>query len=327
MRSSSRKATSASSTICSRAASTITDAHPPSAKLAPALDARQRADRARDPEADREARRAGRWRVRFACGARRRRSFPRSSKRACLEDTAEVAARISRTAPRAALSCSAARRRSNNCAKRRRAPRRTKAGPLDGQTVVLTGTLSSLTRDEAKDKLEALGAKVAGSVSKKTAFVVAGECGRLEARQGEGARRRDLGRSAPRSNSCASIMRDAGDHARSARAAREPLRADPPFLRRARRARSRDADPERGRQHRAEHRKFLHDVRRPRRGGSRRALAAHVARTRAEAPASRLASAIATSSAACSAMAKRGAATIPSSRCSSGIASASIIVG
>ena len=50
-----------------------------------------------------------------------------------------------------------------------------KAGPLDGQTVVLTGSLSSLTRDEAKDKLESLGAKVAGSVSKKTAFVVAGE--------------------------------------------------------------------------------------------------------------------------------------------------------
>jgi DNA ligase (NAD+) len=49
------------------------------------------------------------------------------------------------------------------------------AGPLEGQTVVLTGTLSALTRDEAKDKLEALGAKVAGSVSKKTSFVVAGE--------------------------------------------------------------------------------------------------------------------------------------------------------
>ena len=48
-------------------------------------------------------------------------------------------------------------------------------GPLEGQTVVLTGTLSSLTRDEARDKLEALGAKVAGSVSKKTSFVVAGE--------------------------------------------------------------------------------------------------------------------------------------------------------
>jgi DNA ligase (NAD+) len=49
------------------------------------------------------------------------------------------------------------------------------AGPLEGQTVVLTGTLSALTRDEAKDRLEALGAKVSGSVSKKTAFVVAGE--------------------------------------------------------------------------------------------------------------------------------------------------------
>jgi DNA ligase (NAD+) len=47
--------------------------------------------------------------------------------------------------------------------------------PLDGQTVVLTGTLSSLTRDEARDRLEKLGAKVAGSVSKKTTFVVAGE--------------------------------------------------------------------------------------------------------------------------------------------------------
>ncbi|RAO76052.1 NAD-dependent DNA ligase LigA [Dyella jiangningensis] len=49
------------------------------------------------------------------------------------------------------------------------------AAPLEGQTVVLTGTLSSLSRDEAKERLEALGAKVAGSVSKKTQFVVAGE--------------------------------------------------------------------------------------------------------------------------------------------------------
>lgn len=47
--------------------------------------------------------------------------------------------------------------------------------PLAGQTVVLTGTLSALSRDQAREKLEALGAKVAGSVSKKTAFVVAGE--------------------------------------------------------------------------------------------------------------------------------------------------------
>ncbi len=46
--------------------------------------------------------------------------------------------------------------------------------PLAGLTVVLTGTLPTLGRDEAKDKLEALGAKVAGSVSKKTSYVVAG---------------------------------------------------------------------------------------------------------------------------------------------------------
>ncbi|NZA25926.1 NAD-dependent DNA ligase LigA [Luteimonas sp. SJ-92] len=49
------------------------------------------------------------------------------------------------------------------------------AGPLDGKTVVLTGTLQAMARDEAKDRLEALGAKAAGSVSKKTSFVVAGE--------------------------------------------------------------------------------------------------------------------------------------------------------
>ena len=47
--------------------------------------------------------------------------------------------------------------------------------PLAGQVVVLTGTLPTLTRDEAKALLERAGAKVTGSVSKKTAFVVAGE--------------------------------------------------------------------------------------------------------------------------------------------------------
>jgi len=46
--------------------------------------------------------------------------------------------------------------------------------PLAGITVVLTGTLQTMGRDEAKEKLEALGAKVAGSVSKKTHYVVAG---------------------------------------------------------------------------------------------------------------------------------------------------------
>jgi DNA ligase (NAD+) len=48
------------------------------------------------------------------------------------------------------------------------------AMPLAGVTVVLTGTLQSMGRDEAKEQLEALGAKVAGSVSKKTHYVVAG---------------------------------------------------------------------------------------------------------------------------------------------------------
>jgi DNA ligase (NAD+) len=48
------------------------------------------------------------------------------------------------------------------------------AGPLAGHSVVLTGTLPTLTRDDARALLEAAGAKVAGSVSKKTRYVVAG---------------------------------------------------------------------------------------------------------------------------------------------------------
>ncbi|MEP7312288.1 MAG: NAD-dependent DNA ligase LigA [Pseudomonadota bacterium] len=48
------------------------------------------------------------------------------------------------------------------------------ARPLAGKTFVLTGTLPGLTRDEAKELLEARGAKVSGSVSKKTDYVVAG---------------------------------------------------------------------------------------------------------------------------------------------------------
>ncbi len=46
--------------------------------------------------------------------------------------------------------------------------------PLAGKTFVITGTLPTLSRDEAKDKVEAAGGKVAGSVSKKTDFLVAG---------------------------------------------------------------------------------------------------------------------------------------------------------
>lgn len=47
--------------------------------------------------------------------------------------------------------------------------------PLEGQTWVLTGSMESMTRDEGKARLQALGAKVAGSVSKKTTCLVAGE--------------------------------------------------------------------------------------------------------------------------------------------------------
>lgn len=49
------------------------------------------------------------------------------------------------------------------------------APPLAGLTCVITGTLTGMTRDEAKQTLSKLGAKVTGSVSKKTSFVVAGE--------------------------------------------------------------------------------------------------------------------------------------------------------
>ncbi len=47
--------------------------------------------------------------------------------------------------------------------------------PLAGQTYVLTGTLTSLTREQASAKLQALGAKVSGSVSQKTSYVIVGE--------------------------------------------------------------------------------------------------------------------------------------------------------
>ena len=48
-------------------------------------------------------------------------------------------------------------------------------GPFAGKNFVLTGTLSSMTRDVATAKIEALGGKIGSSVSKKTDFVLAGE--------------------------------------------------------------------------------------------------------------------------------------------------------
>jgi len=55
------------------------------------------------------------------------------------------------------------------------AEKKLRATQLAGLTFVLTGTLPTLTRDEAKAKIEAAGGKTAGSVSKKTSYVVAGE--------------------------------------------------------------------------------------------------------------------------------------------------------
>ena len=55
------------------------------------------------------------------------------------------------------------------------AAKRERGKALEGKTFVLTGTLPTLTREDAKARIEAAGGKVSGSVSKKTSFVVAGD--------------------------------------------------------------------------------------------------------------------------------------------------------
>jgi len=55
------------------------------------------------------------------------------------------------------------------------AEKKVTSSELEGLTFVLTGTLPNLTREDAKERIEAAGGKVSGSVSKKTSFVVAGE--------------------------------------------------------------------------------------------------------------------------------------------------------
>jgi DNA ligase (NAD+) len=55
------------------------------------------------------------------------------------------------------------------------AEKKVKTTQLEGLTFVLTGTFPTLSREEAKEKIESAGGKVSGSVSKKTNYVVAGE--------------------------------------------------------------------------------------------------------------------------------------------------------
>ena len=55
------------------------------------------------------------------------------------------------------------------------AEKKVRGTALVGLTFVLTGTLPTLTREAAKERIEAAGGKVSGSVSKKTSYVVAGE--------------------------------------------------------------------------------------------------------------------------------------------------------
>ena len=55
------------------------------------------------------------------------------------------------------------------------AEKKQRSAELEGMTFVLTGTLPTLTREEAKSRIESAGGRVSGSVSKKTSYVLAGD--------------------------------------------------------------------------------------------------------------------------------------------------------
>ena len=102
----------------------------------------------------------------------------------CLTATPEELERVQEVGPRVAAAVHEffAEERNRELIERLRkagltftAERRKRTAKLEGLTFVLTGTLPTLTRDEAKDRIEASGGRVSGSVSKKTSYVVAGD--------------------------------------------------------------------------------------------------------------------------------------------------------
>ena len=100
---------------------------------------------------------------------------PRSSSSRSRESVRSWPARSSRRSRRSARESSIEQvqgARAQHARPRRPAP---VEGPLAGKTLVLTGTLPNITREDATERIEAAGGKVTGSVSKKTDYVVAGE--------------------------------------------------------------------------------------------------------------------------------------------------------
>ncbi len=106
-----------------------------------------------------------------------------------------VGAELARRAAEPAAGRAAARRRRPDGGAAEPSGRRAPApGPLTGRTYVLTGTLASMTREQAEAALERLGGKVAGSVSRKTTAVVVGADAGSKAEKARALGRADAGR-------------------------------------------------------------------------------------------------------------------------------------